>query len=82
MDNRPCFHCRAVRNAKQILSGHSNHDLFMGRTRLLMEPYSGCARVSIGHAFTLNRAYSRLFVNFGISPWIGMLVGGLFRQRL
>lgn len=43
--------------------------------------YSGyCKRLSIGHAAYLGiGAYSStlLFVNFGISPWIGMLVGGV-----
>ena len=42
--------------------------------------YSGyCNRLSIGHAAYLGiGAYSStlLYVNFGISPWIGMLVGG------
>lgn len=43
--------------------------------------YSGyCNRLSIGHAAFLGiGAYtsSLLFLNFGISPWIGMLAGGL-----
>ncbi|MDR1571445.1 MAG: branched-chain amino acid ABC transporter ATP-binding protein/permease [Clostridiales Family XIII bacterium] len=43
--------------------------------------YSGyCRRVSIGHAAFLGiGAYtsSALFLNFGISPWAGMLAGGL-----
>ena len=42
--------------------------------------YSGyCGRLSIGHAAFLGiGAYSStiLYVNFGISPWIGMLAGG------
>lgn len=41
--------------------------------------YSGyCGRLSIGHAaFLAIGAYSSslLFINFGLSPWIGMLVG-------
>jgi branched-chain amino acid transport system permease protein len=44
--------------------------------------YSGyCGRLSIGHAAFLGiGAYSStiLYVNYGISPWIGMIVGGLF----
>lgn len=44
--------------------------------------YSGyCGRLSIGHAAFLGiGAYSStiLYVNYGISPWIGMLVGGAF----
>lgn len=43
--------------------------------------YSGyCNRLSIGHAAYLGiGAYSStlLYINFGISPWIGMLVGGV-----
>lgn len=43
--------------------------------------YSGyCNRLSIGHAAYLGiGAYSStlLYLNFGLSPWIGMLVGGL-----
>lgn len=43
--------------------------------------YSGyCKRLSIGHAAFLGiGAYTStlLFLNFGISPWIGMLAGGL-----
>lgn len=43
--------------------------------------YSGyCNRLSIGHAAYLGiGAYTStlLFLNFGLSPWIGMLVGGL-----
>mgnify|MGYP000936402945 CR=1 FL=1 len=43
--------------------------------------YSGyCNRLSIGHAAFLGiGAYSStlLFLNFGISPWIGMLAGGV-----
>lgn len=42
--------------------------------------YSGyCSRLSIGHAAYLGiGAYSStlLYINFGISPWIGMLAGG------
>lgn len=42
--------------------------------------YSGyCSRLSIGHAAFMGiGAYTStlLFVNFGISPWIGMLAGG------
>jgi len=42
--------------------------------------YSGyCGRLSIGHAAFMGiGAYTStlLFVNFGISPWIGMLAGG------
>lgn len=44
--------------------------------------YSGyCGRLSIGHAAFLGiGAYSSsiLYINYGISPWIGMIVGGLF----
>ncbi len=44
--------------------------------------YSGyCGRLSIGHAAYLGiGAYSStiLYVNYGISPWIGMLVGCVF----
>lgn len=44
--------------------------------------YSGyCGRLSIGHAAFLGiGAYSSsiLYINYGISPWIGMVVGGLF----
>ena len=43
--------------------------------------YSGyCGRLSIGHAAFLGiGAYTStiLYVNFGISPWIGMLAGGI-----
>lgn len=43
--------------------------------------YSGyCGRLSIGHAAFLGiGAYTStlLYVNFGISPWIGMLAGGV-----
>lgn len=42
--------------------------------------YSGyCNRLSIGHAAYLGigaYASTLLYINFGISPWIGMLVGG------
>lgn len=44
--------------------------------------YSGyCGRLSIGHAAFLGiGAYSSsiLYINYGISPWIGMLAGGIF----
>ena len=44
--------------------------------------YSGyCGRLSIGHAAFLGiGAYSStiLYVNYGISPWIGMIIGGCF----
>ena len=44
--------------------------------------YSGyCGRLSIGHAAFLGiGAYSStiLYVNYGISPWIGMIIGGFF----
>lgn len=43
--------------------------------------YSGyCKRLSIGHAAFLgigSYTSTLLYLNFGISPWIGMLVGGL-----
>lgn len=43
--------------------------------------YSGyCGRLSIGHAAYLGiGAYTStlLYLNFGISPWLGMIVGGL-----
>lgn len=44
--------------------------------------YSGyCGRLSIGHAAFLGigaYAAALLYTNYGISPWIGMLAGGLF----